>query len=85
MKRLTLAVVASFALPSFAASPAVCDKFVKAFEKAGKAVGKAPDADGLSFWKGACLKDKETDANITRQTKCLEGVKAAADLNACFK
>ena len=85
MKRLTLAVIVAFALPSFAASPAVCDKFIKAVDKAGRASGKAPEAEGLAFFKSVCLKDKETDATITKQTKCLEAVKTEASFNACFK
>lgn len=84
MKRFILSLVV-LAGPSFAASPATCDAFLKAFSKAGKTLGKAPDAEALAFWKGACLKDKETDANIAKQTKCLDGVKVANDMNACFK
>lgn len=85
MRHLIAVIALAFAVPSFAASPATCEKFLKAFEKAGKAVGKAPDAEGLAFWKSQCLKDKEKDDVIAKQTKCLDGVKAAPDLNACFK
>lgn len=85
MSRLALTLVVVFALPSFAASPAVCDTFVKAVDKAGRASGKTPEAEGLAFFKSLCLKDKETDATITKQTKCLEAAKTEAAFNACFK
>ncbi|MDX2013304.1 MAG: hypothetical protein SFW67_24120 [Myxococcaceae bacterium] len=85
MKHLILAAAVVFSLPAAAASPGVCDTFLKAFEKAGKTVGEPPDQQTLDFFKGVCLKDKETDATITRQTKCLAQVKASADLKACFK
>ncbi|MDP1922178.1 MAG: hypothetical protein Q8L14_38415 [Myxococcales bacterium] len=84
MKRLALLLVV-VAAPVFAASPANCEKFIKSVEKAGKASGKAPEAEGLAFFKGACLKDKEADATIVKQTKCLDGAKTEAAFNACFK
>jgi hypothetical protein len=83
MKRLTLLLVV-VAAPVFAASPATCEKFIKSVEKAGKASGKAPEADGLAFFKVVCLKDKETDATIVNKTKCLDAAKTEAAFNACF-
>lgn len=85
MRRLIAVIAVAVAVPSFAASPAVCDKFIKAFEKAGKASGKALDAEGAAFWRSACLKDKEKDETITKQTKCLEAVKAGPEIMACLK
>ena len=87
MNRFMLAlVVALCAAPAFAASPANCDKFVAAFDKAGKAAtGKSLEASDKDFWKKACLKDKEKDANIEKQTRCLDGAKTKDEFGACMK
>jgi hypothetical protein len=85
MKRLTLALLLC-AAPAFAASPAVCDKFVASFEKAGKvALKQEMTAESRDFWKQACLKEKEKDAAVRKQTKCLDGAKTEAALGACLK
>ena len=85
MKRLTLVVLLA-AAPAFAASSAVCDKFIASFEKAGKVVLKTDmTAESRDFWKKACLKEKEKDAAVEKQTKCLDGAKTGEALGACLK
>ncbi len=80
MRFLIVAVLTAFAVPSFAATPANCDAFIKAIEKAG---GKAMPEDGRTFWKGACAKEK--DENVTKQTKCLSSAKNDKDAMQCLK
>ncbi len=84
MKRLVFVVLLT-AAPVFAASAPVCDKFVKAFTKAGKAAGQEVDAETEAFWKKACLKEKEKDAAIEKQTRCLDAAKSGQDVGACLK
>ncbi len=73
----------SLCAPALAASDANCDRFVKAFEKAGKAVGKSIDKDTLDFFRKSC--GKKPDAEVTKDASCLEGVKSEADLGKCMK
>ncbi len=85
MTRLALVVLLS-AAPAFAASSAVCDKFVASFEKAGKTVLKTDmTAESRDFWKKACLKEKEKDAAVAKQTTCLDAAKTEKDVGACLK
>ncbi len=83
-------LLCSFALvlastPAFAASEGTCDKLIQAFEKAGKAIGKPPDAEFKSFFKKSCLKDSEKDDAIKKVTACVDAAKTDAELNKCMK
>jgi hypothetical protein len=71
------------ATSALAADAKTCDRFAKTFEKAGKAVGQAPDAETVAFMKKNC--GKKPEAEITKDADCLEKVKTEADLGKCMK
>lgn len=85
MIRLVAALaVLILAAPAFAASEANCTDFVEAFKKASKvASGKDLADDDAGFWKKQCL--KKTDAEVKKDTACLQKVKAAKDMGPCMK
>lgn len=86
MKRFTfLTAACTLALSGVAqaADGPVCDKFVASLKKAVASAGKTMKDDDAAFWKRQC--GKAPNADVEKQTKCMDGAKSDADMKACFK
>lgn len=86
MKRFSFLAIACTLVLSGAAQAAdgpVCDKFVASLKKAAANAGKPLKDDDAGFWKKQC--GKAPNADIEKQTKCMDGAKGDADMNKCFK
>lgn len=68
---------------AWAANTKACDRFVKAFQKAGKASKASPDAKTVNFMKQRCT--SKSDAEVKKDTECLEKVKNSDDLEGCMR
>ena len=67
---------------ALAADAKLCDRFAKAFAKAGKAVGNPPDAETVGFFRKSCA--AKPDAEVKQDADCFEKVKTQADLGQCM-
>ena len=70
------------ASPNPSRAPELCERFGRAFKKAGKAVGQPPEPETVAFLKKTCL--KKSEAQITKDASCLEKVKTEEDLGKCM-
>ncbi len=83
VKGLLFAVLLG-ATPALAADAKACDAFVAAFGKAGKLVnGKDLSSDDAAFWKKQCA--KKGDAEVKKDTACLDKAKTKDDVGVCMK
>ena len=83
MKKLMVVLLLG-ATPAMAADAKACDAFVAAFGKAGKLVdGKELSKEDAAFWKKQCA--KKPDAEVKKDTDCLDKAKTKDDVGACMK
>lgn len=79
---IVVLVVAFASFPAVAASSATCERFTKAFARAGETLGTPVDSDTLAFFKKQCAKKPE--AEVTRDADCLERVRKEDDMKKCM-
>jgi len=83
MKTLVIALVATLALPVFAATDAECDAFITTADAAGKRVGKPYPPAFLPMLKKGCLKNPSEQ--IAKTKACMEKAKDEAAMQGCNK